>query len=75
MRARGHTIKKSPEPSAEIVFRTCVVPTIAATFETCPELDVPEVLECCVAALAGKLREEFRAERQQLLQENRKRLR
>jgi hypothetical protein len=36
MRVRGHTIKKSPEPSAEIVVRTCVVPTIAAAFGNLP---------------------------------------
>ena len=61
---------------AEIVVRTWIAPTIATAFkETYPELDVADVLDRCVMALTERLREEFREERQQLIEEIRTRLR
>src|SRR6516165_8401133 len=53
-----------------------IAPTIATAFkETYPELDVADVLDRCVTALTERLREEFRGERQQLIEEIRTRLR
>jgi len=36
-----------------------IIQTIAAAFETYPELDVADVLDRCTAALTEKLRDEF----------------
>jgi len=67
---------RRPTDRAEIVVRTWIVSTIATAFkETYPELDVADVLDRCVTALAERLREEFREERQQLIEEIRTRLR
>lgn len=61
---------RRPTDRAEIVVRTWIVPTIATAFkETYPELDVADVLGRCVTALTERLREEFREERQQLVEE------
>jgi len=52
-----------------------IVPTIAAAFETYPELDVAEVLSLCAPALTDELAREIRDARQQLIEEIRKRAR
>jgi hypothetical protein len=67
--------QRRPTDRAEFVVRTWIVPTIAAAFETYPELDVADVLDRCVVALTERLREEFREERQQLIEEIRTRSR
>jgi hypothetical protein len=72
---RTNSSQRRPTDRAEIVVRTWIVPTIAAACETYPELDVADVLDRCVAALTERLREAFRAERQQLIEEIRIRLR
>jgi hypothetical protein len=67
---------RRPTDRAEIAVLTWIVPTVAAAFkETYPELDIANVLDRCVAALTERLREEFREERQQLIEEVRTRLR
>jgi hypothetical protein len=76
----GLTIPATLQISAEARRRAAasfvkhvIVPTITAAFETHPELDVAEVLNLCVPALADELAREMRHARQQLIAEIRKR--
>jgi|GraSoiStandDraft_29_1057270.scaffolds.fasta_scaffold1603968_2 hypothetical protein len=66
---------RRPEHRAASFVKRVIVPTIAAAFETYPELDVAEVLSLCVPALTDELAREMRDARQQLIQEIRKRAR
>jgi hypothetical protein len=54
---------------------SAILLTIASAFETYRSLDVPEVLELCVAALERDLEREYREDRQRLIEEIRRRLR
>jgi hypothetical protein len=49
-----------PKDHADTFVETSIIPTVAAAFETYPELDVAEVLKLCVPALSEELRREFR---------------
>ena len=46
--------QRRPTDRAEIVVRTWIVPTIAAAFETYPELDVADVLDRCAHGKAAR---------------------
>jgi hypothetical protein len=47
---------RNPKDRADVFVETWIIPTVAAAFETYPELDVAEVLKLCAPALAEELR-------------------
>ena len=57
--SQGNLTMRRPTDRAVIVVRTWIIPTIAAAFESYPELDVADVLDRCTAALTEKLLDEF----------------
>jgi hypothetical protein len=60
---------------ATLIVRHGVLPVLAAAFETYQELEVTAILDLCAPALADRLCEELRLQRQQLIEEIRARLR